>query len=214
MRPMPTATYQRGCAAISAVSDIPKLSSSGEHDNAATRYRERRSGINDVLIVDEPVREALDELQLDNHDLAETVRVCLDAAETQRGQLDKALTESLPRPEVLPVPLLDILALTNYVENLRDRARELREANQPGAISKLRKELNELEARRLLADHLRSVLDEIERKKKLAAYQGCIDETRTNADHTQKQRRYETRGHRTTNQELCRRAERSQVPSR
>ena len=41
--------------------------------------------------------------------------------------------------------------------------------------------MSELEARQLLADHLSSVLEEIERKKKIAAYQMCIDETRTNA---------------------------------
>ena len=153
----------------------------GDYDSAAAGYLERHSQINGVLVLDEPATEALDELQLDNSDLAEAVRACLDAAETRRKQLNEALTKGLPCPKNLPAQSLDVHTLTSYVENLRDRARQLREANQPEAISKLRNELNELEARQLLADHLRDVLEAIERKKKIAAYQVCIDETRTNA---------------------------------
>ena len=123
----------------------------------------------------------LDELQLDDLDLAGEVRACLDAAETRRAMVNEALTEALPCPQNLPAQLLDVHILTKYIENLRDRARELRKANQQEAIRELKGELSELEARQLLADHLNDVLEAIERKKKIAAYQLCIDETRTNA---------------------------------
>ena len=105
----------------------------------------------------------------------------LNATQTRREKVNDALTKDLPPPQNLPTRSLDVHILTSYVENLRDRVRHLREVNQPEAISNLRRELNELEARRLLADYLSNVLDEIERKKKMAAYQLCIDETRTNA---------------------------------
>ena len=123
----------------------------------------------------------LDELQLDDLDLAGEVRACLDAAETRRAMVNEALTEALPCPQNLPAQSLDVHILTKYIENLRDRARELRKANQQEAIRELKGELSELEARQLLADHLNDVLEAIERKKKIAAYQLCIDETRTNA---------------------------------
>ncbi|MCH7993348.1 MAG: hypothetical protein IIB57_02780 [Planctomycetes bacterium] len=48
-------------------------------------------------------------------------------------------------------------------------------------IGQLETELRELEARQVLARHLKAVLAEIERKKRFAAYQLCLDETRTNA---------------------------------
>ncbi len=153
----------------------------GEHDRAAAKYREGYSNITEVLLLDEPAIEALNDLQLDNLELADVVHACLDSAETQRKQLSEALAEDLPCPKNLPTQPFDINTLTIYNENLRDRARVLRKANQPEAINKLKSELNEIEARQLLAEHLNQVLEEIERKKKIAAYQLCIDETRTNA---------------------------------
>ena len=48
-------------------------------------------------------------------------------------------------------------------------------------IAKLEVELGELEARIVLADHLDEVLEHIERRKRVAAYQESIAETRTNA---------------------------------
>ena len=152
----------------------------GEYDGAAARYREKYSQINEAPVLDEPATEALDELQLDDLHLAGEVRACLDAAETRRAIVNEALTEALPCPQNLPTQSLDVHILTSYIENLSDRARELREVNQPEAIRELKGELSELEARQLLAGHLSNVLEEIERKKKIAAYQLCVDETRTN----------------------------------
>ena len=153
----------------------------GQHDEAAARYSEMISQFNEVLILDEPATEALDELQLDNPDLTDEVRAYLEAAETQRRLLNSALGADLPRPQNLSTQSPKIQPLTSYVETLRDRAKELREADQSEAIRTLKSELKELEARQLLANHLDNVLEEIERKKKIAAYQLCIDETRTNA---------------------------------
>ena len=150
------------------------------HDRATAGYHEKHTQINKVPVLDELATEALDELQLDNPDLTEAVRACLAAVETKREQLTKALTEDLPCPQNLPAWSLDVHILTSYIENLRDRARELHEANKPEAISnRLISELNELKARQLLADRLRNVLEAIERKKKIAAYQLCVEETRT-----------------------------------
>ena len=64
---------------------------------------------------------------------------------------------------------------------MRSRAKELRESNLPDLITTLDGELKELEARQILADQLDNVLEQIERKKKIAAYQLCIDETRTHS---------------------------------
>ena len=151
-----------------------------EHDSAAARYHEKHAEIKEVLVLDKPVTEALAELQLDDSELSEAVRAYLNAAETRKEKVNEALTEGLPCPKNMSAQSIDVHTLTNYIENLRDRARQLREANRPDVIGKLRNELNELEARQLLADHLSNVLEEIERKKKIAAYQLCIDETRTN----------------------------------
>ena len=153
----------------------------GEHDKAVAEFRERHLQINELAVLDEPATEALDELRLDDARLAQAVHDCLDAAETRRRELNKALSDDLPRPSKPTIQSSSVQNLPNYVENLRDRARVLRTANQPEVIGKRVDELNELEARQRLAGNLDSVLQEIERKKKIAAYQLCVDETRTNA---------------------------------
>jgi len=45
----------------------------------------------------------------------------------------------------------------------------------------------------LLAQHEPLVLDEIERKKKIAAYGLCVNDTTTNAIHTEEHGRHEDR---------------------
>ena len=61
---------------------------------------------------------------------------------------------------------------------LRDRAKELQGQSlilDPAAAA----ELNELESRAALKTHLQTVIDEIERQKRLAAYKQCLEDTQT-----------------------------------
>ena len=151
-----------------------------EHDRAVSEYDEKHKCINEVSILDELAAEVLDELHLENPDLAEEVRSCLNAAMTRREKVNKALTEDLPRFGNLPTWSLDVGIMTHYIENLKIRTRELREVDRPETIRKLSKEFSELEARQLLADNESKVLEAIERKKRIAAYELCVGETRTN----------------------------------
>ena len=152
-----------------------------EYETAARGYDEKCSLIRDLQITDDTVREALNEIHTDNIELSESVRTYLNIMESLRTNLCEALSANLPKPEITHPPFLSVQTLINYIENLRDRIRVLREENQQEEVLKLRTELNELEARLILREHLHDVLNEIERKKKLAAYIVCIDETRTNA---------------------------------
>ena len=152
-----------------------------EYEESEARYREQHSQLKTLAILDESATEALEELQLHNLGLADAVRAYLEETETQRQRLNIALDGDSPCPTDLSTQSLNLQILTSHVENLRYRARQLREANQPEAIKELKRELSELESRQSLADHLDAVLEEIERKKKIAAYQLCLDETRTNA---------------------------------
>ena len=153
----------------------------GEYDRSTARYEERHKHFNDVLVLDEKVLEALEELKLDDADFSEEIRACLEEVEIRRNNMNTALAEGEPASGDLPVRSLNLHVLTNYIESLESRAKELRNSDHPEAISNLSRELNELEARHILADNLGNVLEEIERKKKIAAYQMCIDESRTNA---------------------------------
>lgn len=153
----------------------------GEHDRATDEYDQKRKHIEEAVVLDEQAVEALEEIKLDDVDLSNVIRACLETAESRREKIKAAMTEGLVIPEQSPAQPFDIRILTDYIESLDDRIRELREADYGEVILKLSSELSELEARAVLADHLSSVLGEIERRKKIAAFQLCIDETRTNA---------------------------------
>ena len=152
-----------------------------EYEEAEAKYRDRHSQFKSLLILDETVTEALEELRLDNLDLSDAVRAYLEEKETRKRRVYGALDSDAPCPTKLPVQSLNLEILKRHVDNLRYRATKLREANRTEAVKELKRELSELEARQSLADHLADVLEEIERKKKIAAYQLCLDETRTNS---------------------------------
>ncbi len=152
-----------------------------EHEMATDEYNRKRQQFKDAVVLDDKAMEVLEELKLDDDDLFEAIQATLKAAEARRELVDTAITESLPAPTTLPGRPLDVSILTDHIESLENRVNELRKAEDPEAISKLRTELGELEAREVLAENLSTVLEEIERKKKIAVYQMCINETRTNS---------------------------------
>jgi len=67
------------------------------------------------------------------------------------------------------------------VEQLEERVRTLRGSSTDEAKRHMAAEVKELRARQLLAKHEQLVLDEIERKKKIAAYELCLNDTKTQA---------------------------------
>ena len=153
----------------------------GKYDEAAARYDEKYIQIRNTLVSDDLATEILDELQLDDSDLAARARLFLDAAERRRIIVFEALEKSTGRPQSLVPQMFDVHVLTKHIRSLEKRARGLREANRRETIRELRVKLGEFQARQLLSDNVSHVYEEIERKKRIAAYQLCINDTRTNA---------------------------------
>ena len=133
-----------------------------EYEEAETKYRAQHSQFGNLLILDETATEALEELRLDNQDLAVAVGAYLDEKETQRQQLYVALESNSPCPTESPSQSVNLQTMKGHVDNLRNRARKLREGNRTEAIRELKREVSELEARQSLAHHLDDVLEEIE----------------------------------------------------
>lgn len=152
-----------------------------ERDEASVAYERLGSQLRDLVATNDSAKEVLDELQLDNSDLADTAGAFIEAASDRRVAAINALADESVSSSGLPIlPPLPV-ELSQYVDNLRRRASELRGAGRSETIGKVETELRELEARQLLGKHLDAVLAEIERKKRLAAYQLCLDETKTTA---------------------------------
>ena len=118
----------------------------------------------------------IDELKTDMPELAASVDLYLDKVATIQEDVEQAAeaegTHSIPE-----VPLN---ALRGVVADIQGRAQVLLR-EEPALDEKEQHELRELEARVTLASSLQGVIDEIERKKRIAAYRLCLDDTTTNA---------------------------------
>ena len=161
--------------------DFLESNAQAEHDAAGRRYREKYNEVTELVVLDEAVEEAVNELEIEDAQLAKAVRSFLHMVETRRGRVREELSNMGLSPQDVPVSSFDVKPLLEHIENLHVRVRELRRPNQADAVRKLKNELKEIEARQVLAENAGEVLRAIERKKRIAAYQLCIEETRTNA---------------------------------
>ena len=67
-------------------------------------------------------------------------RVYLEAAEVRREKVNTVLAKGLPAPGDLSTQSLNLHILTNYIESLKNRVRELRRSDHLEAISNLSSE--------------------------------------------------------------------------
>lgn len=129
----------------------------------------------------EAVDETLKEIRIEHEAVAEAIRRALETNENRRQTVVLALTDDRdPSPDCpgLASVAHEADALAEHIEARLDT---LRSSATDETRQTMAAEAQELRARRLLAQHEPLVLDEIDRKKKLAAYGLCINETTTNA---------------------------------
>ena len=142
---------------------------------------ERRDKFSDLEVLPEQVKETLTEIHIEHEGTSRIVEAALKVAESRRGAIDLALREdgdvAEDCPDLKPVATeVDAIAV-----QLSDRVAALETGIDPEKQEKLNEEAQALRARKVLAEHEEIVLAEIERKRKHAAYELCLRETRTNA---------------------------------
>lgn len=142
-------------------------------------FAQQRSEVADLDIRNQMVEETLEEIRIEDEKLGATLEGVLNIAEQRRSCVVHALTENSDLIEELP-PLEKAAGLErSLVHAIDERIRTLRNEDASSEKQKLAAELEELQARQILAKHKDLVLREIDRKKKHAAYGLCIDDTRT-----------------------------------
>lgn len=152
-----------------------------DYDRKTEDYNKMYERIKGITNWRDSREEVLEEIKLDNSDLSQATDNCFNTMKARTQSIKEALTNGMLCPDELPRWMPNIEDLTRYVEALKGRAAELRGSNRLDIVDKLKHELNELEARKILADNLDNVLEEIDKKKRIAAYELCIKDTRTNA---------------------------------
>jgi hypothetical protein len=133
--------------------------------------------IKGAIILRPDVELAVNELHAENSPLAQEVQDFLRAAE----RIQKGIAEAEAQGIGLFADGLKKSSesgLQTAATALRERARQLL-TEKPEMKPEAEAELKELEARVTLGEHLEVVLAEIERQKRLAAYDQCLTETVT-----------------------------------
>jgi energy-coupling factor transporter ATP-binding protein EcfA2 len=135
----------------------------------------------DLKTTNDATDETLKEIRIEHEAVADAIVTVLAANEDRRKAVADALTSDTDlgadcRALVPVAREADALA-----EQLEKRVKTLRGSSADETRKRMTAETRELRARKLLAQHEELVLNEIERKKKFAAYGLCIDDTKTQA---------------------------------
>ena len=150
-------------------------------DEAKKTFREQYDVLQRLAVTNGSVDKAVKELQLEAEELGKSVRKFLDHTESRRDRVLHALQEKGPLPDGLPVLKPCAREVLTEAKALQDRSDKLLQKDNGEHKAKLLVENNELEAREALRQNLQVVLNEIERKKKIAAYHQCLEDTDTHA---------------------------------
>jgi energy-coupling factor transporter ATP-binding protein EcfA2 len=144
-------------------------------------FARRRNAFVSLKTTTEAVAETIKELRLE-HDLrAETMDTAVAQNEKRRAAVAAALAEDTDLGEDCPVLASASQEAQSVGVEIEARIKSMRESGAADARKKMTDEAQELRARILLGKHEQTILDEIENKKKVAAYGQCIEETRPNA---------------------------------
>jgi len=145
-----------------------------------TLARMRRSVI-DLKTTTEAVTETLKEIHIEHEAVADAVSGALAANENRREAVTLALTEDKDLAPDCPAVASAAREAEALVRQIEARVETLRTSSTADTRTRVTAEAQELRARKLLAQHEPLVLNEIDRKKRLAAYGLCVNDTTTNA---------------------------------
>lgn len=159
------------------------VTSTAEKELLAARNEfDRLQGDIDSLVVS--VRESeqtISDLGIEDEVLAEEVSNTLSRAEERRTSIVESLADGdIQHKEQIELQSI-VVKVETLTEQLSIRAATLYEGTAEGQEEALAAELIELESRQTLGTNIEAVIEEIERKKKLAAYELCLADTRTHS---------------------------------
>jgi hypothetical protein len=142
-------------------------------------FARRRKTFADLKTTTEAIEETLKEVRIEHEAATEAIAAALASNERRRAAVVLALSDdkdlALDCPALVNV-VSDAAALSTQID---ERIKTLRISSNVQARKSMLAETQELRARKLLGAHRQTVLDDIERRKKFAAYGLCLDDTKT-----------------------------------
>lgn len=127
------------------------------------------------------VDETVKEIRIEHEALADAITAALVAFENRRKAIVAALAEDRDFSADISPSKSVIRKSEALLVEIEARIRTLRTSANPETQKRMTAEAQELRARKLLETHKQAVLDDIERRKRFAAFGVCIEETKTQA---------------------------------
>jgi energy-coupling factor transporter ATP-binding protein EcfA2 len=144
-------------------------------------FTRRRKVFADLKTTTEAVDDTLKEIRIEHEAVADAISAALGSNEKRRAAILSALTED----KDVAADCAALVSVTAEAKGLwaqiDERIKTLRTSANDQTRKSITAEAQELRARNLLTVHQQTVLDDIERRKKYAAYGLCIDDTKTQA---------------------------------
>jgi energy-coupling factor transporter ATP-binding protein EcfA2 len=140
-----------------------------------------QKGVTELVTTSKATDETLKEIRIDHERVAEAISSALANNENRRKIVARAITQGTDLPNDCPGVVSSVSEADALADQLETRIETLRASVTDDARNTMTTEVKELRARKVLALSQQVVLDEIERKKRYAAYGLCIDETKTQA---------------------------------
>jgi len=144
-------------------------------------FARRRNIFTSLRTTPDVVEDAIKELRLEHDSKAEDISAAIARNDKRRAAVVAALTEDKDLDQDCPALASASGEVRSIADEIDARIKSLREGANSEARKKLADEAQELRARLALGTHEQAILDEIENKKKIAAYSQCIDETKPTA---------------------------------
>lgn len=144
-------------------------------------FTQQRKALSELKTTTEAVDETLKEIRIEHEDVANAISAALTTNEKRRAAILLALTEDMDLAADCPVLLCVTARAEGLSAQIDERIKTLRTSANDQTSKSMTAEAQDLRARKLLAAHQQTVLEDIERRKKYAAYSLCIDDTKTQA---------------------------------
>ena len=141
----------------------------------------QRKAFTELRTTTEAVEETLKEIRIEHEAVADAVAASLVANESRRMAVVAALADDKDFATTSPVLVSVVREIEALAGEVGARIKTLGTSATEETRKRMTAEAQELRARRLLATLQQTVLDDIERRKKYAAFGLCIEETKTQA---------------------------------
>ncbi|RRN55508.1 hypothetical protein EIM48_10280 [Pseudoxanthomonas sp. SGNA-20] len=144
-------------------------------------FSRQRRVFADLKTTTEAVEETLKEIRIDHEALADSISAALASNERRRIAVLSALMGNKDLAADCPALVSVVAEAESLLVQIEERIKTLRTGANDQIRRSMTAEAQELRARNILTENLQTVLNDIERQKKCAAYSLCIDDTKTQA---------------------------------